>query len=287
MSISVGTTNVDSLRAQTNLSRTTQALSKTLERLSSGLRINGASDDPAGLALADKLRADGKIAGVAIRNANDGISLVSIADSALSEVNNVLTRMAELATQSANGIFTNTQRSAMQLEFVALGSEIERIASTTTFNGLNLLSNSSSIAFQVGIDGTSNSQISVQSVLGTLSSFALSQANSPVMTFSIIGTTSVAAQQAAATALIAVNAAIGSLGIFRGILGAAESRLSTAVNALTVQRENFARAESRVRDVDVAEETANLVRLQILQQASTAILAQANQNPRIVLELLG
>lgn len=278
--------NTPALKASTKLSQTTDALSKSFERLSSGLRINRASDDPGGLAVADALRADTRVASVAIRNANDGISLVSIADSALSEIGNLLTRMSELASQSANGVYTNTQRSALSSEFEALGSEIERIATTTTFNGLNLLSNSSNVTLQVGFAGDNNSQITIQKVLGTLNALNLAPSGSSRLTFSIIDTSTAGAQAAAQTAFTNIDAAISSLSNIRGTLGAAESRLNSVVSHLTVQRENFAAAEARIRDIDVAEETSNMVRLQVLQQAAQAVLAQANLQPQVALELL-
>ena len=278
--------NVDSVKAQTQLARTSANLAKTFERLSSGLRINSASDDPAGLAVADALRRDAKLASVAVRNAGDGISLVAIADSALTEINNLLTRMAELASQSANGIYTTSQRSALSSEFLALGSEIQRIASTTSFNGLNLLSASSNVTLQVGLDGTTNSQITVTGVLGTLNALGLAANGSSALTYSIISSTSTLSQAAATTALAAITGAIGSVSSTRGSLAGAESRLTSAVNYLTVARENFIAAESRIRDADVAQEVAEMVRLQVLQQAATAVLAQANQQPGLVLSLL-
>lgn len=278
--------NPISITVQTDLKRTTSNLNKSYERLSSGLRINSPGDDPAGVALADNLRADTKIAAVAIRNANDAISLTAIADSGLEEVGNLLTRMAELATQSANGVYTNAQRSALSTEFLALGSEIERIAKATTFNRISLLSNSSSLTVQVGLDGTTNSRITLQSVLGTLSSLNLATSGSETLTYSIISTTSAASQLAAQNALSAINLAISSLGATRGLLGAAESRLQRAVDFLSVVRENYVAAESRIRDADIAQEVAEMVRLQILQQTETALLAQANQQPGLVLQLL-
>lgn len=277
--------NRDSLHAQTQLAKTNEALSRTFERLSSGLRINRASDDAAGLALADGLRADSLLAAVAIRNANDGISITSVADSGLTEINNILSRMSELANQSANGVYTNAQRSALSSEFLALGSEIERIATTTTFNDIKLLSASSSITLQVGLDSTANSRISISGVLGTLSSLGLANGSS-TLTYSIISNTSDNSQTAALNALSAVNAAIDSIGVTRGVIGAAQSRLESAVNYLMVARENFVAAESRIRDADIAQEVAEMTRLQVLQQATTAVLAQANIQPEIALSLL-
>lgn len=286
MAITINT-NVAALNAQRRLGQSTSDLRATFEKLSSGLRIVRAKDDAAGLAIADSLRADGRIAGVAIRNANDGVSLISIADGALSEIGNVLARMAELAEQSANGVLAVSQRSALQSEFVALGSEIQRIAVTTTFNGLNLLSGGSTVQLQVGFDSTSNSQISFTGVQGTLASLGLAGGESSQLVYSLnaAGTTT-AGQSAALSALDAVKAAIGSLTTNRGTLGAAESRLSVAVNSLQIARENFNSAESQIRDVDVAQEAANLTRLNILQQAGAAVLAQANQQPALALSLL-
>jgi flagellin len=278
--------NVVSVRAQRQLESTTRELGTVFERLSSGLRINSAKDDPAGLALADSLRADARIASVATRNANDGISVTSVTDAALGEISNILTRMLELATQSANGVYTVDQRSALSSEFIALGSEIERIAVTTEFNGIKLISSSQTISFQVGFDGSSNSRISVVGVQATLASLGLAATGSSSLTFSIIGTTSTAAESAAAIAIEQVNAALSSLSARRGVIGAAESRLNVAINYLTAARENLIAAESRIRDADIATETANLVRLQVLQQAGTAVLAQANQQPSLVLKLL-
>ncbi len=286
MSLTVNT-NIAALNAQRRLSTTTGSLRQSYERLSSGLRIVRARDDAAGLSIAESLKADGRIAGVAIRNANDGISLISIADGALDQMASVLTRMAELAEQSANGVLGASQRSALQGEFVQLGSEIQRIAETTSFNGLNLLSGGSSVALQVGFDASANSQISFSGVEGTLASLGLAGNTSASLIFSInaAGAATVG-QIAARSALDAVKSAISSLTSNRGTLGAIESRLTVAINNLTVAKENFAAAESQIRDVDVAEEAANLTRLNILQQAGAAVLAQANQQPSLALSLL-
>ena len=285
MAISLGS-NIASLQAQRRLSVASLALGNTYEKLSSGQRINKASDDAAGLAIADALRADQRVASVAIRNANDGISTIGIADSALGEIGNVLSRLAELAEQSANGVFSVTQRAALHNEFVALGSEIERIAVTTKFNGVTLLSGSGSIVLQVGFNSGSTSQISYTGVQGTLSALGLAGPNLSALTYSINDTTEELGQSAARLALDAVNEAIQSLASTRGTLGAAEPRLNVAINNLSVARENFASAESRIRDVDVATEAAELTRLNILQQAGAAVLAQANQQPALALSLL-
>lgn len=286
MPITIGT-NIASLQAQRRLASATDRLGTTFERLSSGQRINKASDDAAGLAIADALRADQRVAAVAIRNANDGISSIAIADGALSEIGNTLSRLAELAEQSANGVFSTTQRAALSNEYIALGSEIERIAVTTEFNGVKLLSSNDQLVLQVGFNSASTSQIMLAGITGTLSGLGLAGAGSSALSFSINGTTIAAGQSAARQALDAVGRAISSLASVRGNLGAAESRLKVAINNLSVARENFASAESRIRDVDVASEAAELTRLGILQQAGAAVLAQANQQPGLALSLLG
>jgi flagellin len=285
MAISLGS-NIASLQAQRRLSNATNALGDTYEKLSSGQRINKASDDAAGLAIADSLRASQRVAGVAIRNANDGISTIAIADSALGEIGNVLSRLAELSEQSANGVFSPTQRSALSNEFVALGSEIERIATTTAFNGVPLLSGNGNIVLQVGFSSASTSQISFTGVAGTLNSLGLAAANSSSLAYSLNGISISEGQSASRLTLDAVNNAIQSLASTRGILGATQSRLQVAINNLSVAKENFASAESRIRDVDVASEAAELTRLGILQQAGAAVLAQANQQPSLALSLL-
>jgi len=276
---------IDSVRAQRQVGLSTTRLSKSFQRLSSGLRINSSADDAAGQALADELRADARLATVAIRNANDGISITSIADDALDEINTILNRMLELAQQSSNGSYTSAQRSALSTEFVALGSEIDRISRATVFNTQALLSNSSNITLQVGIDGGAVSQLTISGVSATLSALGIGNASS-ALTYSIIAAGTTASQTAATTALSAIQNAILSLTATRGTVAAIESRLTSAVNYLSVVRENFIAADSRIRDVDVAQEVAEMVRLQVLQQAGTAVLAQANLQPQIALRLL-
>jgi flagellin len=267
-------TNVAALKAQNSLTESTDRLNRSLSRLSSGLRINESQDDPAGLAIADKLRADVRIAGQAIRNANDGVSAINIADKALEQIGNSLARLAELAEQSATGTLNDTQRTSLQSEFAALVSEIDRIAATTTFNGAQLLSSGSSINFQVGLDNGSNSQVTLNQITATSSALGLSgqQVNNSTN---------------ALTALSKVTTAINTTATNRGQLGATQSRLQIAISNLRTLRENFSAAESRIRDVDVAEETTNLASATILQQAGAAILAQANQQPALALSLLG
>ena len=278
--------NIASVNAQKNLGLTEKSLTTAYERLSSGMRINHAADDAAGLAIAESLKADARVASVAIRNASDGISIISITDGAIASITNILSRLAELAEQSANGVFGNDQRSALAREFDALTSEVERIAYTTEFNGLKLLSGGASVTFQVGFDGSSLSQISYNGVQTTLAALGLARTDTSIPVFSIIDTSIEASQSAARAALDAINDAIVSVTRNRGTLGAAESRLQTSIENITVARENFLAAESRIRDADVAFEAAELTRLNILQQAGTAILAQANQQPQLALRLL-
>jgi flagellin len=268
-------TNLFSINAQRNLEETADGLRTSLARLSSGVRINDAVDDAAGLAIADKLQRDVRVAAQAIRNANDGVSALAIGEKALGNVTTTLVRLSELASQSATGTITNTQRSAIQQEFTQLLSEITRISNTTTFNGVNLLSSGTTVSVQVGLDGSSTSRIDFTTVDGSLSGI-----------FS--GQTAIAADTAsnAQSALGILTSAIATVTQTRGTLGAYQSRLVTSIANLRVARENFSAAESRIRDTDVAVETANLTRAQILQQAGVAVLAQANQQPTLALQLL-
>ncbi len=282
-------TNLPALSAQRNLEATSNRLTTSYQRLSSGLRINRASDDAAGLAIAENLRANSATATVAMRNANDGISVITIADQAVGQVTSVLNRMAELAEQSANGVIDNTQRSAIQNEFSALASEIERIAVTTKFNGLNLIKGGNDLTFQIGFDGSSTSQLTYGAVDVRLAGMGLASTGVSAPSFSVLATAGdeVQSQVAARSALDAIQLAITSVNQQRGKLGALESRLEVTINNLQVARENFKAAESRIRDVDVATEAAELTRLNILQQAGAAVLAQANQVPQLALQLLG
>ena len=284
MSISVGS-NTTSGTAQRFLEATGKKLSDSFSKLSSGQRVNKGSDDAAGLAISESLKAQARIAGQAIRNTNDGISTIAIADGALGEVANILARLAELASQSANGTLSVAQRSVVQNEFVALGSEIERISQVTEFNGIQLLSGSQNITIQVGTGSTVDNRVSYSSQLATLQGLGLGDA-SGAMTFSINAASNDEAATASRLALDAVYSAIYSVGAARGVLGGVESRLATAITNLGVAKENYNGANSRIRDIDVAEEAASLTRYNILQQAGTSVLAQANQLPSLALQLL-
>jgi len=278
--------NIASLRTQRQLSITTGRLNQSYERLSSGLRVNRSKDDAAGLAVAMKLRSDARVASVNVRNANDGISIIGIADQAVEQINTVLMRLAELAQQSANGVSSNDQRSALQNEFTALMEEIERIAHTTEFNGLMLISSTQALTFQVGFDGSSLSGITYSGIQATLSSMGLAQQGSSVPTFSILGATESESRSASMIALDAIHGAITSVSRSRGVLGAAESRLMTTIRQLATARESFQSAESAITDIDVAQEAAEMARLNVLQQAGAAILANSNLQPQLALKLL-
>jgi flagellin len=280
-------TNLPALAAQRNVGMASDKLNQSYQRLASGLRINKASDDAAGLAIAESLRADSTLATVSIRNANDGISVIAIADQAISQIGNILNRLSELAHQSANGVYDRNQRSALQNEFTALTSEIERIAITTKFNGISLISSGQNLVFQVGFDGTSLSQLGYSGINASLQAIGLASAGSSASTYSISGATDAEAQSASRAALQAISNALASVGRNRGNLGALESRLSASISNLQVARENFKAAESQIRDLDVAAEASELTRLNILQQAGASVLAQANQQPAIALQLLG
>ncbi len=285
MPISINT-NIASLRGQRFLNLTSESLSNTYSRLSSGKRINRASDDAAGLAIADSLKKSQKIASVAVRNAQDGISTVSIADGALDQVSGFLQRLAELAQQAASGSYTPEQRDAMQGEFTALGSEIERIAVTTVFNGVALLSGGNQLILQVGFDSKSTSQLVINQPTATLAGLGLANAGQSFFSYSLTGATVETGMSSARAAMDGINGALQSMNVLRGSLGSAESRLLSAVSNLQVARENLLAAESRIRDVDVATEAAELTRLNILQQTGAAVLAQANQQPQLALTLL-
>ena len=269
-------TNIASLNAQRNLTTTQSSLNKSLQRLSSGLRINSAADDAAGLAISEGMRSQVRSMNQAVRNANDGVSLVQTAEGALNEVSNILVRMRELATQSATGTVSSDQRSYIDSEFTQLKNEIDRIASATDFNGTKILDGTSgTISFQIGAGNTSNDIISVTISAGAASSIG-------VATASVSGQTGAAAS----AALGAIDTAIKSVSNIRGNLGAVQNRLQSTINNLQVSIENLSAAESRIRDVDVASETAAMTRAQILTQAGTSILSQANQTPQSALSLL-
>jgi flagellin len=269
-------TNVASINAQRNLSAVTDRLGTNSRRLSTGLRISSASDDAAGLAISERLRSQVRSLDQAKRNANDGISLVQTAEGALNEVSSILTRLRELAIQSSNGSVSNQDKETLDEEFQSLISEVNRIGRSTEFNGIKLLDGSSStVSFQVGFGTTSG--------IDTLS-VSLSPALSTTLSLNSLD---IGSGGATTTAISNIDAAINTVSSLRGSLGAVQNRLGSTINNLAVQVENLSAAESRIRDVDVAYETAQLTRNNILQSASISVLSQANSQPQTALQLLG
>ncbi|NNL66636.1 MAG: flagellin FliC [Myxococcales bacterium] len=266
-------TNIASLNAQRNLSNSTRTLNTSLERLSSGLRINRAADDAAGLAISEGFRAEIRSLEQAQRNALDAVSLVQIGEGALDETSNILIRMRELAVQSANGTLGTSERASLNQEVSDLISEIDRIAAVTEFNGISILGGASGISFQVGVNGTSSDTIVVSGVTATASALGVQGL-------------SVSSAGAAQSALGVLDSAISSVASLRATFGTTQNRLESTVRSIATAVENLSAAESRIRDVDVAAETANLTRTQVLQQAGVSVLAQANVSTSIALSLL-
>jgi flagellin len=257
--------NVEAFNAHRQLVSTSDRASKSMERLSSGYRINRAADDAAGLAISEKLR--GQIRGLsqAQRNAQDGVSLVQTAEGSLNEVHSMLQRVRELAVQYQNGTLSTSDKAAITAEAAQLASEIERIGTTTNFNGIKLLDGSAStVSFQVGANDNDQITVTTESLGGKVGSIDVSQAS----------------------AISAIDAAIGNVSTLRSTFGAVQNRLEHTLNNISTYQENLTASESRIRDVDMASEMVEFSKDQILQQAGTSMLAQANQAPQAVLSLL-
>jgi len=277
--------NTASVNAQRILGVNNTRLAQSIERISSGIRINRGADDAAGLAISEGLRSDIRALRQANRNANDGMSLVNVTEGALNEQSSILIRLRELASQAATGTVGSTERATIQLEFSALRDELTRIAETTEFNGIGLINGNlaSSVAttshtmIQIGIDNSANSRLDLNSTLGL-----------DAVTSSTLGiaSLSVTASAEALTALAEINTAISSVTAARGKVGAVQNRLQRSVSALSVSSENLQAAESAIRDADIAHEIAQLTRNQILVQTSTAMVGQSNLIPQSVLQLL-
>lgn len=278
--------NIPSLNAQRILGINNDRLATSVERISSGIRINRGADDAAGLAISEALRSDIRALRQAVRNANDGISLINVTEGALNEQSSILIRLRELSSQAATGTVGSTERQTVQLEFDALRLEIDRIANTTAFNGQKLVDGSlasttvstSQILIQVGIDSGVDSRINLNE-----------QINLTAVTASALGVAglSVTSAAGALTALDTINSAISIVTQSRGKVGAVQNRLVRTISNLSISVENLQAAESAIRDADIAEEVALLTRNQILVQASTAMVGQANLIPQSVLQLLG
>ena len=278
--------NIPSLTAQRILGVNNNRLALSVERISSGIRINRAADDAAGLAISEGLRSDIRALRQAVRNASDGISLMNVTEGALNEQSGILIRLRELASQAATGTVGSTERATIQLEFTALRAELDRITATTEFNGTKLIDGnlSSSVAttshtlIQIGIDSSANSRIDLNTQINL---------NSIDSTQLEIHNLSVTASSEALTALDKSNEAMASITASRGKVGAVQNRLTRSIANLSVSVENLTAAESSIRDADIAEEVAELTRNQILVQTATAMVGQANLIPQSVLQLLG
>jgi len=266
-------TNISSISAQRHLSNVTNRLSANYRRLASGLRIASASDDPAGLGVSERMRAQMKSLRQTARNGQDGVSLVQTAEGALDEANNSLTRMRSLAIAAANGTLNTGDRAVLNEEFQALTAELERLATSSDFNGVSLLDSTGTIDIQIGTDASEVITLNLVDV--SLGGLGLSIAN-----FDVTSVTN------ASGSLATLDAAIDTLTQTRGGLGAAQNRLETAIRSIRNAEENLTASESRIRDVDVALETADLTRNSILQQASVSVLSQANLQPQLALSLL-
>ncbi len=270
--------NLGALNAQNHLGRTQVGLSNTLARLSSGLRINGAKDDAAGLAIAESLRADVSALNQAVRNANDGIGVVNVADAALQELSNLVQRavtLAEQASSDTSGLDSSTSKAALNDEYNSILTEIDRITSTVEFNGQTLLSGSgAALDIQIGTGNTANDRITVST--SGVSASGLGLASDALLTGS-----------GAQAELVELQSAIDTISSDRGTLGAANNRLQATIAVITTQAENLKAAESQIRDANVAEEVVNLTKFQVLNQTGLAALAQANVSAQSVLALLG
>jgi len=277
-------TNIQSLNAQRNLGKSQASLAKSMQRLSSGLRINSAKDDAAGLAITDRMTAQIRGMNQAARNANDGISLAQTAEGALGEVTNILQRMRELSVQSANASNSSADRASLDSEFGQLKEEIDRIADTTQFNGMTLLDGTfksgSAAVFQVGANA--NQTISV--AIGKSGGANISALGSGAVNVSAIGISTATRAQSAISVL---DTAISDVDTMRGALGAVQNRFESTIANLNNVSENLSAARSRILDADIAQETSNMTKMNILQQAGVSILSQANQTPQLALSLLG
>ena len=273
-------TNVASLNAQRNLATTQSSLSASIGRLSSGLRINSASDDAAGLGISESLKASIRSIGQAQRNTNDAISMSQVAEGAMNEMQGIVSRMRELSVQAANSTLGANERGYIHTEFKSLSSEIDRISSVTNFNNQKLLDGSAStgLTFQVGIQNSTNDRLSMSITKLTASTLGSTLKVSAATLSTVAG---------AQAAMGVFDKAIQQLSQARAKVGATQNRMQVTISNLATSHENLSAANSRIRDVDVASETAQLTKSQILSQAGLAVLGQANQLPQGALKLLG
>ena len=277
-------TNLMSLNAQRNLSMTQSSLATSVQRLSTGLRVNSAKDDAAGLAIAERMNTQVRGMNVAIRNANDAISLSQTAEGALSKINDMGQRMRELAVQSANATNNETDREALNQEYQALAEEIKRNIAGTSFNGTKLFAAGAALTFQIGANNATTDQITITTTTmtddsdlkGALGAMGANAASAPgISSFTF-----------ATDALAKLDAMLAKVNSKRAEFGAIQNRFQAVIETLQVNAENQTASRSRIMDADFAQETANLTRAQVLQQAGTSMLSQANQLPNNVLSLL-
>jgi flagellin len=281
-------TNMASLNAQKSLTHSTDALQSSMSKLSSGMRITRASDDAAGLGVSQNLSAQIRSYNQASRNAADGLSVVQTAEAALNETGNILTRLRELAMQSASDGISNTERAYIQEEADALINELDRIDATTEFNGTTLFGASAALTFQVGIRGTANDFITLDTTAMNVDSASIGDGTNTIADLANGGAVDLATSAAQSrSALAVIDGAIDNVSNFRSQLGAVANRLQSVQSTIASAAESTSAANSRIRDVDVAEETATMARANVLQQAGVSVLAQANQQPQIALKLLG
>lgn len=277
-------TNIPSLNAQRNLGKTQTDLATAMQRLSSGLRVNSAKDDAAGLFQAEIMMADIRGLNQAVRNAADGISLAQTAEGALGEIANNLQRIREIAVQSANA--TTNERSGLQQEVDQLTQEISRIITTSEFNGVALLSGSDQLVFQVGADGSATNQVTVSAISAQGATGAGGVGDAYNVNLTATESIVVSSQAQSSAALVELDGAIANMARKRATYGAVQNRFEAVIANLQSYSENLSAGRSRIMDADFAAETAKLTRAQILQQAGTSILAQANQVPQGALSLL-
>ena len=273
--------NLAALGATSQLNRTQSLLTKSLERISSGLRINSAADDAAGLSVSSSMESDNRSIKQAMRNINDGISMIQTAEGGANEVYNILTRMRELAVQSSNQTYSSTDRNQMSIEFNALRKEIKRITTTANFNSVSVLNSTKTLTFQIGIHSNSDNRFSMVLASVNLSIGALAISSGTV---SLGGATSLVT--AANSAITAIDTALVSVNNSRAHLGAFQNRLESTLNEASNYSENLAASASRIIDVDYAQESSNMTRFQIMQQAGVAALGQAKAIPQSVVSLL-
>lgn len=275
-------TNLMSLNAQRNLTTTQSALATSVQRLSTGLRVNSSKDDAAGLAIAERMNTQVRGMNVAIRNANDAISLAQTAEGALAEIGNMGQRMRELAVQSANATNSEADRVALNQEFQQLASEIKRTLDGTRFNGTQLFTAAASLTFQIGANTASSDTIVVETI-NAYANASFTNAVGVTTNTAPAGITTVANATAAISSLDGMLNAVNSM---RATFGAVQNRFEAVISTLRINAENQTAARSRIMDADFAAETAALTRSQVLQQAGTAMLSQANSIPNNVLSLL-